>query len=55
MTVQNKVPPDRARALLAELQAGFAPYDVTATGLALWRYLGGPWEHVETAPFAAVT
>ena len=55
VTVQNKVPPDRARALLAELQAGFAPYDVTATGLALWRYLGGPWEHVETAPFVAVT
>ena len=51
VTVQNKVAPDRARALLEELSAGFTPYDVTATGLALWRYLGGPWEHVETAPF----
>ena len=53
VTVQNKVPPDRARTLLADLSAGFVPYDVTATGLALWRYLGGPWEHVETAPFLA--
>ena len=44
VTVQNKVPPERARALLQELEAGFAPYAVRATGLALWRYLGGPWE-----------
>ena len=44
VTVQNKVEPGVARALLAELQAGFVPYAVTATGLALWRYLGGPWE-----------
>ena len=51
VTVQNKVTPEQARALLAELSAGFAPYDVTATGLASWRYLGGPWEHVETAAF----
>ena len=51
VTVQNKVTPAAARALLADLSTGFAPYAVTATGLALWRYLGGPWEHVETAPF----
>jgi 2'-5' RNA ligase len=44
VTVQNKVTPERARALLQELSAGFAPYAVRATGLALWRYLGGPWE-----------
>ena len=44
VTVQNKVDPHTARALLAELQTGFAPYAVTAVGLALWRYLGGPWE-----------
>ena len=49
VTVQNKVRPEQARALLAELSADFAPYEVPATGLALWRYLGGPWEHVETA------
>ena len=44
VTVQNKVTPDRARALLRELEASFVPGAVRATGLALWRYLGGPWE-----------
>ncbi|GAA1871360.1 2'-5' RNA ligase family protein [Pseudonocardia ailaonensis] len=44
VTVQNKVTPERARALHAELSAAFVPETVTATGLALWRYLGGPWE-----------
>lgn len=44
VTVQNKVDPARARALHAELSAGFRPTVVTATGLALWRYRGGPWE-----------
>jgi 2'-5' RNA ligase len=44
VTVQNKVTPERARALLRELEASFVPGAVRATGLALWRYLGGPWE-----------
>lgn len=51
VTVQNKVQPSAARALLAELSAGFAPYDVTAIGLGLWRYLGGPWEQVAAEAF----
>jgi 2'-5' RNA ligase len=54
VTVQNKVAPAVARALLAQLQAGFAPHAVRATGLALWRYLGGPWEPLGACPFAAV-
>jgi hypothetical protein len=52
VTVQNKVLPAQARELLAHLQAGFVPYDVTARGLALWRYLGGPWEPVAELPFS---
>jgi 2'-5' RNA ligase len=44
VTVQNKVPPDQARALHARLQETFAPFEVGAEGLLLWRYLGGPWE-----------
>ena len=52
VTVQNKVPPERARALLEDLQRGFAPYAVTANGLALWRYLGGPWEPLVTERFS---
>jgi 2'-5' RNA ligase len=43
VTVQNKVAPDVARALHADLSASFAPESVTARGLGLWRYLGGPW------------
>jgi 2'-5' RNA ligase len=53
VTVQNKVAPAVARALLERLQAGFVPYDVTATGLALWRYVGGPWEPLAAYPFSA--
>ena len=51
VTVQNKVAPAEAKALHAELSATLAPFPVTGTGLALWRYLGGPWESVETYPF----
>ncbi len=54
VTVQNKVAPEQAGALLAELRAGFSPYEVAATGLALWRYLGGPWEPVGRVPFRRV-
>ncbi len=44
VTVQNKVAPERARALYNELQASFVPFQVTGEGLSLWRYMGGPWE-----------
>ncbi|NEK95044.1 2'-5' RNA ligase family protein [Modestobacter muralis] len=43
VTVQNKVSPDVARALFAEMSASFVPETVTARGLGLWDYLGGPW------------
>lgn len=48
VTVQNKVAPERARALHEQLSAGFTPGAVRATGLGLWRYAGGPWQHVHT-------
>lgn len=51
VTIQNKVDPAEARALLAAWQPIFAPYSMEATGLSLWRYLGGPWEPVTTIPF----
>ena len=44
VTVQNKVHPDEARALSRSLENTFAPFQVGAEGLLLWRYLGGPWE-----------
>jgi hypothetical protein len=43
VTVQNKVDPATARALHDDLAAGFTPWAATVTGLALWRYDGGPW------------
>ena len=53
VTVQNKVAPERARALHEQLQAGFSPFEVRGVGLSLWRYLGGPWELVGTHLFAS--
>ena len=52
VTVQNKVPPERARALLTELSAVVVPERTRAVALALWRYRGGPWEPVARSPFA---
>jgi hypothetical protein len=52
VTVQNKVTPEAARALHAELAAGFTPERTCAVALALWRYRGGPWEPVARFPFA---
>ena len=43
VTVQNKVAPDVARALHADLAATFVAGTVAARGLGLWHYLGGPW------------
>ena len=57
IVVQNKVRPETARTLLAQLQASFAaqpaPQSIEAIGLDLWHYLGGPWQHAQTFPFAA--
>ncbi|WP_020188100.1 2'-5' RNA ligase family protein [Methylopila sp. 73B] len=53
VTVQNKVAPAVAQDLLARLRSGFAPHDFLAPGLDLWRYLGGPWEHVHAFDFSA--
>jgi 2'-5' RNA ligase len=53
VTVQNKVDPARARTLVEQLSSAFTPWRLTATGVHVWRYLGGPWEHVGTTWFAA--
>lgn len=49
VTIQNKVAPDAARALLGALRPGFEPWDASGEGLILWRYRGGPWD--AAAPF----
>jgi 2'-5' RNA ligase len=53
VTVQNKVSPERARALHEQLQATFSLFAVEGLGLSLWRYLGGPWEPAGTYSFGA--
>lgn len=44
ITVQNKVEPAAAKALLAELARDFTPRPLVITGLAAHHYRGGPWE-----------
>ncbi len=51
VTVQNKVAPEAARRLLAELSVRFQPWEARGEGLLLWRYLGGPWEALGEFPF----
>jgi hypothetical protein len=46
VTVQNKADPAAAKALLAALQADFAPRPLALKGLAAWWYRGGPWEEI---------
>jgi hypothetical protein len=51
VTVQNKVPPKEARALLAALEREHRPSPLGIAGLGLHRYLGGPWERLAVYPF----
>lgn len=51
VTVQNKVSVREARALLGALEAGFAPRPLAIAGLGLHRYMGGPWETLQTWAF----
>jgi len=44
ITVQNKVDPPVAKALLAELQRDFVPTPLIIAGFAIHHYRGGPWE-----------
>ena len=43
VTIQNKVPVKKARALLDELERGFTPRPLAVGGLAYHHYEGGPW------------
>ncbi|AMM51910.1 hypothetical protein TH61_12980 [Rufibacter sp. DG15C] len=51
ITVQNKVTPEAANALLQTLSSDFQPFVTVATGLTLWRYMNGPWELLERFDF----
>jgi hypothetical protein len=51
ITIQNKVPPRIARALIEELSADFRPRPLAIASLALHRYLDGPWLQLARYPF----
>jgi hypothetical protein len=51
VTIQNKVAPRLARALIAELESGFRPRPLGIAGLSLHRYLGGQWERLASYRF----
>jgi hypothetical protein len=51
VTIQNKVAPKVARALIAELEREFRPRPLSIGGLGLHRYLNGPWEKLAIYPF----
>jgi hypothetical protein len=54
ITVQNKVAPAEARALLADLAADFRPRALAIAGLAAHHYLGGPWQQAFARNFRRV-
>ena len=51
VTIQNKVPPRIARALIDALGTAYDRRPVRISGLGLHRYLGGPWEILRLYPF----
>ena len=55
VTIQNKVAPKIARALIATLERNFVPRPLAIGGLMLHRYLDGPWETIARYPFRGVS
>jgi len=52
VTVQNKVEPQEAKALLTELTQDFRPRPIAIVGLAAYWYRGGPWAPLSRHMFA---
>jgi 2'-5' RNA ligase superfamily len=50
-TIQNKVAPKEARALIATLECDFRPRPLAISGLGLHRYLGGHWDKLAVYSF----
>jgi hypothetical protein len=51
VTIQNKVPPREARKLISALGDRLDGRPIGLGGLGLHRYLGGPWETLQTYAF----
>jgi hypothetical protein len=55
VTIQSKVQPNVARALLRSLQRDFRPRPLQIPGLQLIRYSEGEWERLESYRFRGVS
>ena len=53
ITIQNKVAPKVARALISSLERDFRPRQLAIHGIGLHRYLDGPWETLGVCPVRA--
>ncbi len=53
ITIQNKVSRQEADTLHKRLSETFQSTKIEVTGVDLWRYLGGPWQHERSALFQA--
>jgi 2'-5' RNA ligase len=51
VVVQNKASAPEVSEALTTLRAAFQPFTVTAVGIDLWRYLGGPWQFLRRFEF----
>jgi hypothetical protein len=51
VTIQNKVTAAETRALKARLEGEIRPRPFAITGLAAWRYAGGPWTPIRAMTF----
>lgn len=51
VTIQNKVAPKEARALMEALNRDFRPRPLAVSGLGLHRYVDGPWKRLASYPF----
>lgn len=55
VTIQNKVAPKVARALIALLEPDLRSRPLAISGLGLHRYLGGPWQELAIYRFRGVS
>jgi hypothetical protein len=51
ITIQNNVTAFKAQRTLELLGQDFQPFEVIATGISVWHYIGGPWRPYMFIPF----
>ena len=51
VTIQNKVSAKQAVELIVSLESDLRPQPLGIVGMGLYRYLGGPWERLESYSF----